>query len=40
MSMRLFVGIPLASAVTEELARLTAKLRRADDNLRWSTPDS
>jgi 2'-5' RNA ligase len=40
MKMRLFVGIALSPAVTEELKRLTAKLRRADDKLRWSSPDS
>ena len=40
MNMRLFVGIALAPAVREEFSRLTAKLRRADDGLRWSAPDS
>lgn len=40
MKMRLFVGIALSHALTEELERLTARLRRADDKLRWSSPDS
>ena len=38
--MRLFVGIPLAAVVVDELTRLTTRLRRADDGLRWSTPES
>ncbi len=38
--MRLFVGIPLAEAVTEEVAALTARLKRKDDGLRWSAPES
>src|SRR3954447_22204073 len=38
--MRLFVGIPLASGVVDELTRLVARLRREDDGLRWSTPES
>jgi 2'-5' RNA ligase len=40
MSMRLFVGIALAPEVRDELSRMTAKLRRADDGLRWSAPES
>jgi RNA 2',3'-cyclic 3'-phosphodiesterase len=40
MSMRLFVGIALSPEVTDELTRLTARLRRADDRLRWSAPES
>jgi RNA 2',3'-cyclic 3'-phosphodiesterase len=40
MSMRLFVGIPLDAAVVDELTRLTARLHRADDGLRWSVPES
>ncbi|WP_051978215.1 RNA 2',3'-cyclic phosphodiesterase [Edaphobacter aggregans] len=40
MSMRLFVGIALAPAVIDELSRMTAKLRHADDGLRWSAPES
>jgi 2'-5' RNA ligase len=38
--MRLFVGIPLSAVVVDELAHLTTRLRRADDGLRWSTPES
>lgn len=38
--MRLFVGIPLAAAVVDELARITQRLRSKDDGLRWSTPES
>ena len=38
--MRLFVGIPLAPAVVEELKRLTARLRRSGDGLRWTAPES
>lgn len=40
MSMRLFVGIALSPDVTDELTRLTARLRRAGDGLRWSSPES
>lgn len=40
MKMRLFVGIALDPAVTDALKRLTATLRRADDGLRWSSPDA
>lgn len=38
--MRLFIGIPLAASVAEELAKLAARLRRKDDGLRWSAPES
>jgi 2'-5' RNA ligase len=38
--MRLFVGIPLAAVVVDELTRLTTRLHRADDGLRWSMPES
>jgi 2'-5' RNA ligase len=38
--MRLFVGIPLSAAVLAQLASLTARLRRKDDALRWTAPDS
>jgi 2'-5' RNA ligase len=34
--MRLFIGIPLAPAVVEELAALTDRLRSPADGLRWS----
>ena len=40
MTMRLFVGIPLAAAVVDELTRITGRLRSKDDGLRWSTPES
>ena len=40
MSMRLFVGIPLPASVVTELTRLTSRLRRSDDGLRWSAPES
>ena len=38
--MRLFIGIPLPSVVTRELAALSVRLRSADDGLRWSSPES
>jgi 2''-5'' RNA ligase len=38
--MRLFVGIPLAAAVVDELTRVTQRLRAKDDGLRWSSPES
>lgn len=38
--MRLFIGIPLASAVVNELSSLSLRLRSSDDGLRWSTPES
>ena len=38
--MRLFVGIPLAEAVIAELAAVAARLRRREDGLRWTEPDS
>lgn len=38
--MRLFIGIPLAALVVEELTKLAARLRRKDDGLRWSAPES
>lgn len=34
--MRLFIGIPLASVVVNELAALTAGLQSPNDGLRWS----
>jgi RNA 2',3'-cyclic 3'-phosphodiesterase len=36
--MRLFIGIPLASVVVEELASLTERLKSPSDGLRWSAP--
>jgi len=38
--MRLFIGIPLAPAVSERLAALRSHLERAGDGLRWSSPES
>jgi 2'-5' RNA ligase len=38
--MRLFVGIPLAAAVTDELRASSARLRSAGDGLRWTAPES
>jgi len=38
--MRLFIAIPLGEAVETELKRLTARLRPAAPNLRWSSPES
>lgn len=40
LSMRLFVGIPLAATVRDQLLELTVSLRTADDGLRWSRPES
>ncbi len=36
--MRLFIGIPLAPVVVEELAALTERLKLPSDGLRWSAP--
>ena len=38
--MRLFVGIPLAAAVLDELAAVAARLRSKEDGLRWAAPES
>jgi RNA 2',3'-cyclic 3'-phosphodiesterase len=38
--MRLFVGIPLAAAVIEELSAVSMRLRSSADSLRWSAPES
>ena len=38
--MRLFVGIPLAAAVTEQLEKISMRHRMEGDGLRWSTPES
>ncbi|MGC2398685.1 MAG: RNA 2',3'-cyclic phosphodiesterase [Acidobacteriaceae bacterium] len=38
--MRLFVGIPLAAAVVEELAAVSLRLQSKSDDLRWSTRES
>lgn len=36
--MRLFIGVPLASATTAELNCITQRLKSAADDLRWSDP--
>ena len=38
--MRLFIAIPLGAAVETELKRLTARLRPAAPDLRWSHPEA
>jgi RNA 2',3'-cyclic 3'-phosphodiesterase len=38
--MRLFVGIPLAEAVVEELSKVSLRFRAKDDGLRWSARES
>jgi 2'-5' RNA ligase len=38
--MRLFVGLPLASEVLNELSEVVARLRSPQDGLRWTTPES
>jgi 2'-5' RNA ligase len=38
--MRLFVAIPLASGIVDELASLCARLRPQAGELRWSTPET
>jgi len=38
--MRLFIAIPLASQVVEALERLSRSLQSANDNLRWSSPET
>lgn len=38
--MRLFVGIPLAEAIVEELSNVSLRYRTKDDGLRWSAPES
>ena len=38
--MRLFVGLPLASEVLNELAEAVARLRDPHDGLRWTTTDT
>jgi 2'-5' RNA ligase len=39
--MRLFIGIPLAIATTNDLAAVVNRIRsKATDNLRWSAPES
>ncbi len=38
--MRLFIAIPMAEAVSHELASVRAQLERPSDGLRWSAPES
>jgi 2'-5' RNA ligase len=38
--MRLFVAIPLALEVVQQLSSLSARLRSPGDDLRWSTPET
>ncbi len=38
--MRMFVGIPLANAVLEELSMISLRLQCRGDGLRWSAPES
>ena len=38
--MRLFIGIPLAAAVIDELAATVARYRRREDGLRWTAPET
>jgi 2'-5' RNA ligase len=38
--MRLFVGIPLAAVVIDELSAASARLRSNADGLRWTAPES
>jgi RNA 2',3'-cyclic 3'-phosphodiesterase len=38
--MRLFVGIPLAAEVVEELSAVSMRLQSSEDGLRWSAPES
>lgn len=38
--MRLFVGIPLADSLVQELTNVSVRFREKDDGLRWSAPES
>ncbi|MFY9854749.1 MAG: RNA 2',3'-cyclic phosphodiesterase [Terracidiphilus sp.] len=38
--MRLFIGIPLAAVVIEELKAASARLHSSADGLRWTAPES
>ena len=38
--MRLFIGIPLAAVVMEELSAIVRRQRRNEDGLRWTAPES
>jgi RNA 2',3'-cyclic 3'-phosphodiesterase len=37
---RLFIGIPMAATVMEQLAAVRSRLERPNDGLRWSVPES
>jgi RNA 2',3'-cyclic 3'-phosphodiesterase len=37
---RLFIGIPIATAVVDQLAAVRARLERPGDGVRWSAPES
>jgi 2'-5' RNA ligase len=38
--MRLFVGVPLAAEVIDELSAISMRLQSSGDGLRWSAPES
>ena len=38
--MRLFVAVPLSAAVIDELSTISRRLRRREDGLHWSAPES
>jgi 2'-5' RNA ligase len=38
--MRLFIGIPLAAEVIDELSAIVARHRRREDGLRWAAPET
>ncbi len=38
--MRIFVGLPLTAAVTDELSAISQRLQSDGDGLRWSAPES
>jgi 2'-5' RNA ligase len=38
--MRLFIAIPLAAAVIDELSAVVARLRQKEDGLRWASAES
>lgn len=40
LRMRLFIGIPLAAVVIDELSAILLRLRSKEDGLRWQTPES
>ena len=40
VTMRLFVGIPLPSSLSDELSRISLRYQSLKDNLRWYPPDS